>query len=283
MDTLATTGRKNALDTNVGKKPALLSAENLVLGYGGKTIVDQLSLEIPAGQITAIIGPNGCGKSTLLAGLARLMKPKAGRVLLNGRCIHQQQGRSVARQLALLPQQMLAPDGLTVAELVRFGRQPHQGMLQRWSDTDARHVEQAMELTRVSALAGQPLDEVSGGQRQRAWLAMVVAQDTPLLLLDEPTSALDLGHQLEVFEVIRQLVRQGKTIVMVVHDIIAACRYADHMIAMKNGQVLASGTPDAIVTEQLMQQLYGVNCQIMRDPVNGSLLLAGVNRTGHVL
>ena len=135
-----------------------------------------------------------------------------------------------------------------------------------------------MERPRVSALAGQPLDEVSGGQRQRAWLAMVVAQDTPLLLLDEPTSALDLGHQLEVFEVIRQLVRQGKTIVMVVHDIIAACRYADHMIAMKNGQVLASGTPDAIVTEQLMQQLYGVNCQIMRDPVNGSLLLAGLGR-----
>lgn len=259
--------------------PASLVAEQLSLGYGEQLIIDQLSLEIPEQKITAIIGPNGCGKSTLLSGLARVLKPKAGQVLLNGKSIHLQPNRKVAQLLALLPQEAHAPDGLTVTELVRFGRQPHQGFLQQWGYEDEAIVQDAIRLANLEALAGRALNSISGGQRQRAWLAMTVAQSTPLLLLDEPTSALDLGHQIEVFEIISQLAKAGKTVVMVVHDIMSACRYADHIVALKQGAIIAEGAPKDIITSDLIRQLYGVDCHIMEDPHNGSLLLTGAMRS----
>lgn len=253
-----------------------LAAETLSLGYGDQAIIEQLSLSLPEQQITAIIGPNGCGKSTLLAGLARVLAPKSGQVLLNGQSIQRIPTRKVAQQLALLPQEAQAPDGLTVLELIRFGRQPHQGFLQQWSADDEAIVQDALRLTNLQDLAHKPLSAISGGQRQRAWLAMIVAQSTPLLLLDEPTSALDLGHQIEVFEIIQQLAKAGKTIVMVVHDMVSACRYADHVVALKQGQIIAQGKPLEVVTSELIEQLYGVHCQIMQDPHNGSLLLTGI-------
>ena len=253
-----------------------LAAETLSLGYGDQAIIEQLSLSLPEQQITAIIGPNGCGKSTLLAGLARVLAPKSGQVLLNGQSIQRIPTRKVAQQLALLPQEAQAPDGLTVLELIRFGRQPHQGFLQQWSADDEAIVQDALRLTNLQDLAHKPLSAISGGQRQRAWLAMIVAQSTPLLLLDEPTSALDLGHQIEVFEIIQQLAKAGKTIVMVVHDMVSACRYADHIVALKQGQIIVQGKPLEVVTSELIEQLYGVHCQIMQDPHNGSLLLTGI-------
>ncbi len=259
--------------------PVSLAAEQLSLGYGEQLIIDRLSLVIPEQKITAIIGPNGCGKSTLLSGLARVLKPKAGQVLLNGQSIHQQASRKVAQLLALLPQEAHAPDGLTVTELVRFGRQPHQGFLQHWRNDDEAIVQDAIRLANLQPLAHRALNSISGGQRQRAWLAMTVAQSTPLLLLDEPTSALDLGHQIEVFEIIRQLAKAGKTIVMVVHDLMSACRYADHIVALKGGAVIATGAPKDIITPDLIRQLYGVDCHIMEDPHNGSVLLTGVMRS----
>lgn len=255
-----------------------LQAERLSLGYPQAAIIDDLSLRIPPGQVTAIVGPNGCGKSTLLAGLSRLHKPTAGAVLLNGKAIGSLPSKQVARQLALLPQDASAPDGLTVSELIRFGRQPHQSLLRQWSAEDQAIVDEALRVADLQALAERPLESMSGGQRQRAWIAMAVAQQTPLLLLDEPTSALDLGHQIEVFELIRDLAAAGKTVVMVVHDLSSACRYADHLVAMKAGQIVAEGAPGDIVTPELVEQLYDVRCTLMRDPVSGTPVIAGITR-----
>ena len=270
--------RRAYINSSLGQAAAEveLRAEQLSLSYGDQQIIQQLSLSLPQQQITAIIGPNGCGKSTLLSGLARVLAPKAGHVLLNGQSIQRIATRKVAQQLALLPQEAQAPDGLTVLELIRFGRQPHQGFLQSWSAEDEAVVQDALRLTNLQTLADQPLNAISGGQRQRAWLAMTVAQSTPLLLLDEPTSALDLGHQIEVFEIIQQLAKAGKTIVMVVHDMVSACRYADHIVALKHGQIMAQGKPTEVITAALIEQLYGVHCHIMQDPHNGSLLLTGI-------
>lgn len=268
----------NFFNSSLGQAAAEveLCAEQLSLSYGDQQIIQQLSLSLPQQQITAIIGPNGCGKSTLLSGLARVLAPKAGHVLLNGQSIQRIATRKVAQQLALLPQEAQAPDGLTVLELIRFGRQPHQGFLQSWSAEDEAVVQDALRLTNLQTLADQPLNAISGGQRQRAWLAMTVAQSTPLLLLDELTSALDLGHQIEVFEIIQQLAKAGKTIVMVVHDMVSACRYADHIVALKHGQIMAQGKPAEVITSALIEQLYGVHCHIMQDPHNDSLLLTGI-------
>ncbi|WP_434457160.1 ABC transporter ATP-binding protein [Stutzerimonas urumqiensis] len=257
---------------------ARLEARQLSMGYGETTVLRDLDLQLPRGQVTAIVGPNGCGKSTLLAGLARLHKPTHGAVLLNGEAINRLPTRDVARQLALLPQDASAPDGLTVAELIRFGRQPHQRLLHQWSAHDQAIVEAALQVANLAELADRPLQSMSGGQRQRAWIAMAVAQSTPLLLLDEPTSALDLGHQIEVFELIRQLAGAGKTVVMVVHDLASACRYADHLVAMNGGQVIANGPPDEVVTPELVQTLYGVHCTLLRDPLHGTPIIAGVTR-----
>lgn len=256
---------------------ATLETRALRMGYGQRLIIESLDLTIPTGKVTAIVGPNGCGKSTLLSGLARLQKTLSGAVLLNGKAINTLPSREVARLLALLPQDASAPDGLTVAELIRFGRQPHQGLLRQWSEHDQAVVQAALDVADLNDLADRPLESMSGGQRQRAWIAMAIAQDTPLLLLDEPTSALDLGHQIEVFELIRQLAHVGKTIVMVVHDLSSACRYADHIVAMKQGKIVDQGAPAQIVTPALVETLYGVRCTLMQDPHTGTPVIAGVS------
>ncbi|WP_110686113.1 ABC transporter ATP-binding protein [Salinicola aestuarinus] len=245
-------------------------------GRGRRPVIDDLSLALPAGQVTAIVGPNGCGKSTLLASLSRLHVPDAGAVVLDGDDIQQLSAREVARKLALLPQETHAPEGLTVSELIQFGRQPHQGMMRQWSAEDRRVVDEALSAANLHALAERPLDAMSGGQRQRAWIAMAIAQQTPLLLLDEPTSALDLGHQLEVFELIRELAAAGKTIAMVVHDLVSACRYADHLVAMLDGRIVAMGSPSEVVTPELVRRLYGVTCDLLLDPATNSPILTNV-------
>ncbi|MCE8023719.1 ABC transporter ATP-binding protein [Billgrantia aerodenitrificans] len=255
-----------------------LATRDLTLRYGRTTIIDALALSLPAGQVTAIVGPNGCGKSTLLAGLARLHAPSQGAVVLDGQDIQQLPARELARRLALLPQEASAPEGLTVAELVRFGRQPHQGWLRQWSAEDQQVVHEALAAADVDELADRPLDTLSGGQRQRAWIAMTIAQQTPLLLLDEPTSALDLGHQIEVFELVRRLAAHGRTVVMVLHDLASACRYADHLVALRHGQLVAAGPPGEVVTTELVRQLYDIDCTLIPDPATGSLLLANVRR-----
>ncbi|RCV88588.1 ABC transporter ATP-binding protein [Billgrantia montanilacus] len=255
-----------------------LATRNLTLRYGRATIIDDLALALPAGQVTAIVGPNGCGKSTLLAGLARLHAPSQGAVLLDGKDIQQLPVRELARRLALLPQEAVAPEGLTVAELVRFGRQPHQGWLRQWSAEDQEVVREALVAADVVELSERTLDTLSGGQRQRAWIAMTIAQQTPLLLLDEPTSALDLGHQIEVFELVRRLAAGGRTVVMVLHDLASACRYADHLLALHSGQLVAAGPPGEVVTTDLVRQLYDIDCTLIPDPATGSLLLANVRR-----
>lgn len=257
-----------------------LSTKQLSLGYHQQPVIQSLDLSFPAQKVTAIIGPNGCGKSTLLLGLARVLKPHTGGVLLNDQSIHSMPTKQVAQLLALLPQEAHAPQGMTVRELVRFGRQPHQGLWQRWTPEDQRIVDEAIALAALEDLADRPLDFMSGGQRQRAWIAMTIAQDTPLLLLDEPTSALDLGHQIEVFELIRQLAIQGKTVIIVVHDIVSACRFADHIVAMKDGEVRAEGSPQKIITSDLIDELYGVRCKVVKDPYNGTIMLADVCSAG---
>ncbi len=256
-----------------------LEARQLVAGHGDKVVIDGLDLNLPTGKITAIVGPNGCGKSTLLNSLARTLKPLGGSILLDGQDIHRLPGRDVARKLALLPQETSAPEGMSVEDLVRFGRQPHQSWLSQWSPDDQRAVRRAIKAADLTGMENRMLEELSGGQRQRAWIAMAVAQDTPSLLLDEPTSALDLGHQLEVFELIRHLsADHGKTIVMVVHDLLSACRFADHLVAMHDGRLITQGAPGQVLTPELVHQLYGVHCDIMPDPVTGSPMLINMHR-----
>ncbi|WP_349343466.1 ABC transporter ATP-binding protein [Marinobacter sp. MMG032] len=252
---------------------ATLAAEGITLAHRHFTVAKDLSLRLPPGKVTAIVGPNGCGKSTLLNGLARIHNPSTGLVLLDGKDIHRLPSRDVARKLALLPQDNTAPEGLTVGDLVRFGRQPHQGWMKAWSSRDQSAFDTAIQAADVTELTDRALDTLSGGQKQRAWIAMTIAQETPLLLLDEPTSALDLGHQIEVFELIRALARQGKTIAMVIHDLASACRYADHLVAMKEGRIVAEGNPGEVVTADLIEAVYGVRCDLLPDPVTGTPIL----------
>lgn len=269
----------HALPANDHSEQPGLAVQALSLAHGRHPVIDALDLELPPGKVTAIVGPNGCGKSTLLNGLARVHAPAGGAVLLDGRDIHTLPSREVARQLALLPQDNTAPEGLTVTDLIRFGRQPHQGFLRRWTEQDQAILDQALAAADLDDLADRPLDTLSGGQRQRAWIAMSIAQQTPLLLLDEPTSALDLGHQIEVFELIRQLAGQGKTIAMVVHDLVSACRYADHLVAMADGQILARGAPSDILYSALIHHLYGVHCDILQDPADGTPVLVNLRKS----
>jgi iron complex transport system ATP-binding protein len=259
-----------------GAAMATLETRDLYLGYERRMVVNGLDLHIPQGQVTVIVGPNGCGKSTLLAGLARLNKPRSGAVLLNGQPIGSLPTRDVARLLALLPQDASAPEGITVNELIRFGRQPHQGLMRQWSAQDQLIVESALQAANLVELADRALESMSGGQRKRAWMAMAIAQDTPLLLLDEPTSALDLGHQIEVFELVRQLSHAGKTVVMVLHDLSSACRYADHLVAMKAGRIVNEGVPDKVVTSALIEELYGVSCMLLKCPRTGAPVITAV-------
>ncbi len=255
-----------------------LSAKDLTLQHGNTTIVESLNLTLPEGKVTAIVGPNGCGKSTLLNGLSRIHHPSHGGVLLDGKDIHKQASRDVARRLALLPQDTIAPDGITVSELIRFGRHPHQSALKQWQMSDQEAIDYALKAADLSALKDRLLDTLSGGQRQRAWIAMSIAQETPLLLLDEPTSALDLGHQIEVFELIKALSEEGKTVAMVVHDLPSACRYADHIVAMKSGKIISEGCPKDVMTKELVLELYGIECDLMPDPMTGSPILINIKR-----
>jgi iron complex transport system ATP-binding protein len=255
-----------------------LQAEKLCVSYGRRPVLSELDIAFPREQVTAIVGPNGCGKSTLLSALARLHTPQAGRITLERRDIRSYGARELARALALLPQNVTAPEGLTAAELIRFGRQPHQSWLRQWSAEDAAVVDAALAAADLQALAHRPLEAMSGGQRQRAWIAMAIAQQTPVLLLDEPTTALDLGHAIEVFELVRDLAAEGKTVVMVLHDLGNACRYADHLVAMRDGCVVAAGPPSEIVSRELVRELYGVDCTLVTDTDTGAPLLANVRR-----
>jgi len=260
-----------------------LATRRLAMAHGNYTVIPDLDIALPPAQVTAIVGPNGCGKSTLLNGLARIHKPQHGGILLDGSDIHKLPAREVARKLALLPQDNSAPEGLTVTDLIRFGRHPHQSWLSQWSTKDQQALENALQAADVGDLADRPLDTLSGGQRQRAWIAMSIAQQTPILLLDEPTSALDLGHQIEVFELIRNLAQQGKTIAMVVHDLASACRYADHIVAMRCGKVIDEGAPSDVITPALISELYGVTCDLIQDPESGRPVLVNIQRVRCIL
>ena len=256
-----------------------LATETLTLKHADHTIIQDLSLSFPTGKVTAIVGPNGCGKSTLLNGLARIHPASSGQIVLDGHSIHRMRPREVAKKLALLPQDTSAPDGITVTELIRFGRHPHQSLLKQWGMDDRTAIDYALKAASLESLGDRLLDTLSGGQRQRAWIAMSIAQETPLLLLDEPTSALDLGHQIEVFDLIRTLAEQGKTVIMVVHDLAMAARYADHLIAMKDGMIVMQGRPKEVITPAILDTLYGVQCELMEDPATGAPVLLNMRRS----
>jgi iron complex transport system ATP-binding protein len=248
-------------------KSSRLDARGITVGYDRRTISTELSVVIPDGRFTAIVGPNACGKSTLLRALARLLRPSAGQVVLDGRDIHSYPAKEVARRLGLLPQSSIAPDGITVAELVARGRFPHQKLIRQWSAQDEAAVVEAMAATGVTELSGELVDTLSGGQRQRVWVAMVLAQQTPIVLLDEPTTFLDIAHQVELLELCLRLNReQGNTMVAVLHDLNHACRYADHLIAMKAGAIVAEGDPRTVVTAELIEDVFGLACRIIDDP-----------------
>lgn len=247
-----------------------LHTESLSLAYDAALIIRELSVAIPAGQITALIGPNGCGKSTLLRGLARLLAPRRGAAYLDGRAIHKLPTRELARRMGILPQSPVAPEGLTVRELVAQGRYPHQVWFQQWSAADEDAVGRALSITGVTDLAGRPVDALSGGQRQRAWIAMTLAQETPIILLDEPTTFLDLAHQIEVLQLLEYLNRvEERTIVMVVHDLNHATRHAQHLIALRDGCVAAAGRPAEVVTPALLRRVFGVEAEVVADPRSG--------------
>lgn len=244
-----------------------IATRALTLGYQGRDIITDLNIGLPHGKISVLIGSNGCGKSTLLKSFARLLKPQQGAVILNGADIWQKPTAAVARELAILPQMPSAPEGITVRNLVSLGRYPYQNWFQQWSSADEAMVNSALRQTGVEALAGRPVDALSGGQRQRVWIAMTLAQDTDILLLDEPTTFLDLAHQIEILELLRELnQRQGKTIIMVLHDLNLACRYANYLVAVHNRTVVAQGKPQAILTEALVKQIFDLDCRIIEDP-----------------
>ena len=254
-----------------------LAAEGVRLGYGDRTIVDDLDLEIVHGTITTVIGPNGCGKSTLLRALGRLLAPSRGQVLLDGRRIDRMPTKEVATVLGLLPQAPTAPEGLTVGDLVARGRHPHQAWYRQWSGDDEEAVAEALEWTGIADLAERPVDELSGGQRQRAWISMALAQGTELLLLDEPTTFLDLSHQVEVLELVTRLnTERGRTVVMVLHDLNLAARYADRLVAMKDGVIRAQGTPAEVITEPLLREVFGLDAMVVPDPVAGTPMVVPI-------
>ncbi|MGA5195682.1 ABC transporter ATP-binding protein [Streptomyces exfoliatus] len=253
---------------------AALNGTGLRLGYGDRVVAEDLDLTIPAGKVTALVGPNACGKSTALRALARLLKPTGGTVQLDGEDIAGMSARDFALRLALLPQTPSAPDGITVRDLVARGRTPHQRWWRQWSSSDEAAVDRALAATGAADLAHRSIDELSGGQRQRVWIAMALAQDTPVLLLDEPTTYLDLAHQVDVLELVAELNRtDGRTVVMVLHELNLACRYADHLIAMREGQVIAAGTPTDIVTPDLVQEVFGLRAAVIACPVAGTPLV----------
>jgi iron complex transport system ATP-binding protein len=256
-----------------------LAARGVTVGYGARTVIDDLDVAIPPGVITTIIGPNGCGKSTLLRTLSRLLKPSRGSVVLDGDDIARLRTRDVARKLGLLPQAPVAPEGLTVADLVARGRHPHQSWLRQWSSDDAEVVERALAMTGVSDLADRPVDALSGGQRQRVWISMTLAQGTDLLLLDEPTTYLDLAHAMDVLDLVDDLHESGCTVVMVLHDLNLAARYSDNLVVMRAGSVLAQGHPRDVLTAELLHEAFGLHARIIADPVGDRPLIVPIGRT----
>ncbi|MBS9373063.1 ABC transporter ATP-binding protein [Rhodococcus sp. B50] len=256
-----------------------LIAENLELGYGNRTVVENLDLTVPPGRITCIVGANACGKSTLLRSMSRLLSPRGGHVLLDGKDVHRLPAKKLARTLGLLPQSPIAPEGIVVADLVGRGRHPHQRVLSRWSREDDAAVADALAATHTTELAERSVDELSGGQRQRVWIAMVLAQQTDLLLLDEPTTFLDVSHQVEVLDLLTDLNRdRGTTIVMVLHDLNLAARYADHLVAMAGGSIYASGDPSEVLTGETVRAVFGLDSRVISDPVSGKPLVLPVGR-----
>ncbi|KDQ68743.1 ABC transporter ATP-binding protein [Streptomyces halstedii] len=272
---MKTTGPGTATETVTSR----LTARGLTLAYEDRTVVHELDLAVPDGRVTVIVGPNACGKSTTLRALGRLLKPAGGAVLLDGTELSRIPTRKIAQAVGLLPQTPVAPEAITVSDLVARGRQPHQHWWQQWSDADERAVTEAMERTDVTALAERSVDELSGGQRQRVWIAMALAQDTDLLLLDEPTTYLDIAHQVEVLDLVRKLAApaadgtRGRTVVTVLHDLNQAARYADHLVAMKAGRIVAEGRPEDVVTAGLVREVFGLEAVIVPDPVTGSPLV----------
>ncbi|MFD8801303.1 ABC transporter ATP-binding protein [Streptomyces atroolivaceus] len=256
-----------------------LAARGVTVGYGGRTVIDGLDVSVPPGLITTIIGPNGCGKSTLLRTLTRLLKPTAGAVVLDGEDIVKLRTRDVAKKLGLLPQAPVAPEGLTVADLVARGRHPHQSWLRQWSSDDASVVERALAMTGVSELADRPVDSLSGGQRQRVWISMTLAQGTDLLLLDEPTTYLDLAHAIDVLDLVDDLHESGRTVVMVLHDLNLATRYSDHLVVMREGSILAQGHPRDVITTELLLEAFGLRAMVIDDPVGDRPLIVPIGRT----
>jgi iron-siderophore transport system ATP-binding protein len=259
-----------------------LRAAAITLGYDEHEVIRELDLEVPSGAITAVVGANGCGKSTLLRALARLMRPRQGCVLLDDQSIAQLPSNEVALRLGILPQSPIAPEGLAVEDLVARGRYPHQRLFRQWSREDEAAVEDALAVTQTADLRERPLNELSGGQRQRAWIAMALAQQTDILLLDEPTTFLDLAHQVEVLDLLADLVvDHGRTIVMVLHDVNQACRYADHVIAMRDGHIHAAGAPSEIVDGDFVRDVFGLEACVIDDPVTGTPLCLPAGRRGH--
>jgi iron-siderophore transport system ATP-binding protein len=267
---VADTDTRTGTDTGAGGRVRLRAAD-VRLAYGEHVVVDGLDLDVVEGTVTAIIGPNGCGKSTLLRALGRLLRPTGGEVLLDGKRIDRTPTKEVAKVLGMLPQSPIAPEGLTVADLVARGRHPHQAWYRQWSGDDEQAVATALDWTGIADLAERPVDELSGGQRQRAWISMALAQGTDLLLLDEPTTFLDLAHQVEVLELVRRLHREaGRTVAMVLHDLNLAARYADRLVAMRAGRIVAAGDPVEVMTEDMLADVFGLAARVIPDPVSGT-------------
>jgi iron complex transport system ATP-binding protein len=250
-----------------------LETKELTLSYGDSLIIKELDLTIPKGEITVFIGGNGCGKSTLLRSLARLMKPQLGSVLLEGQSIAKLATKDVAKKLAILPQGPVAPEGLTVLQLVKQGRYPYQNWLKQWTEEDEKEVNKALEATGMKEFAEKPVDSLSGGQRQRAWIAMTLAQQTEIILLDEPTTYLDMTHQIEILDLLFELnEKEKRTIVMVLHDLNLACRYAHHIVAIKDKKIFAEGKPEHVINCDLVKNVFDMNCEVTIDPLFGTPL-----------
>lgn len=259
-----------------------LGAEGVTVGYADRVVLDNLDVTIPTGVITTVIGPNGCGKSTLLRTLSRLLTPRQGTVLLDGHDIARLRTKDVAKRMGLLPQTPIAPEGLTVADLVARGRHPHQSWVRQWSSDDADVVAKALRMTGVADLAHRPVDSLSGGQRQRVWISMTLAQGTDLLLLDEPTTYLDLAHAIDVIDLVDDLHESGCTIVMVLHDLNLAVRYSDNLIVMRSGSIVAQGHPSEVITSELLLDTFGLQAKVIDDPVSERPLIVPIGRT-HVV
>ncbi|CAM3597149.1 Fe(3+) dicitrate ABC transporter ATP-binding protein FecE [Vibrio aquimaris] len=254
----------------------MLETKNLSVAYGKQTIIANLSMSIPKGKITALVGPNGCGKSTLLKTLVRINKAKSGEVLLEGKALSSYGDKALARSLSLLPQILVNPEGITVRKLVEYGRSPYVSHWGRLAQDDKDIVEQAMCDTGVLEFADKPVDSLSGGQRQRAWIAMVVAQDTDVVMFDEPTTYLDMSHQVELMKLIQQMNAKGKTVVVVLHDLNQACRYCDHLVVLKKGEIVEEGSPDEVMTQTLLNDVFDLKANVFRDPISNTPMCVAI-------